>query len=103
MAGNFGFAPMNEQCRLCGASAPLLDSHILPAFAFKAILDHFREKARHAQDSMATMSQVQADKIDAAVLRRASSIRNSRQMAAMEADAAMFGRHAVVRKGKRAD
>jgi hypothetical protein len=29
--------PVKATCKLCGESVPLLDSHILPSFAFKAM------------------------------------------------------------------
>jgi hypothetical protein len=85
-----------------GTKVHVRDGAIRPGkFVIPAgLLDLFREKAQHAQNAMNDMSEVQADKIDVAVMQNLDRLANSKQFAAMQADAEMFGVQAVVRRSK---
>lgn len=65
------------------------------------LLSLFREKASHAREAMASISEPQANKIDAAVLGNLDRVAASKQFAAMEADAAMFGDQAILRQPRK--
>lgn len=67
---------------------------ILPA----GLLDLFKDKAAHAAAQMDKMSTSQKDKIDANVLANLDRFAESDQLAAIIADAEMFGEDAVLRK-----
>lgn len=69
---------------------------VLPA----GLLALFREKAEHAGRAVDSISESQFEKIDRAVMANIDKFVGSPQLAAMMADASMFGEEAILRRRK---
>lgn len=67
------------------------------------LLDLYKEKSAHISEAMAGMSDVQFAKVDAALRSNLERASDSGQLAAMRADAALFGESVLLRRKRRTD
>jgi hypothetical protein len=68
-----------------------------------SVMWFFIERARMSKDSLTKMSPNQVSKVDDAVLSNIDRFADSDQWRAMQADVAMFGEQAILRKSPRED